>query len=230
LTLELGERRLLVSFPTATGFSYAARPRLEIGDQLATLARGKGLVTVASSLYFARNSGIGRYDHAELVWTLANLTPAAELRVFFRPERLSLWRFLYENALPVLIAALAFVVLWLWRIAPRFGPIAPERPPARRRLLDHLRASGRYFWTQGLRARLVVAARDAALRRLARAQPDFATLSIPERVQRICALSGLTRAEAMRLLSAGGAMRGADFIRFTNNAQRVHHALERGNR
>ena len=79
---------------------------------------------------------------------------------------------------------------------PRFGPVAPDAPPGRRRLLDHLRASGRYYWTQGLRSRLVVAARDAALRRIARAQPDFAAAPQAERVARLASLAGISREEA----------------------------------
>jgi len=228
LALEVDGKRLSVFFPGAIALEYSAGARLRAGDQLVSFPRGKGMVSAATSFAFARNGLIGANDHADFLWTLVNLTPAAELEVFFRPERLSLWRFLFENAWPALIAAFCLLAAWLWRIAPRFGPVAPEPAPVRRRLLDHLRASGRYFWTQGLRARLVIAARDAALRRIVRAQPDFAALSTPERVQRVCALTGMTRQEATRLVSAAGAMRGADFIRFASNAQRVHHALERG--
>ena len=92
----------------------------------------------------------------------------------------------------------------------------------------HLRASGRYFWAQGLRARLVIAARDAALRRVVRAQPDFATAPPQERAARLASLIGSSSEQAARFISAGGAMRGADFIRLANHAQRVHSALERG--
>jgi hypothetical protein len=123
---------------------------------------------------------------------------------------------------------LFLLFLWLWSIAPRFGPVAPDAPPGRRRLLDHLRASGRYFWNKGLRARLVIAARDAALRRVNRAQPDFAGASERERVDRLASLAAISKEEAHRFLVAGGAMRGADFIRLTQHAQRVHSALEKG--
>jgi hypothetical protein len=228
LLVEVGERRLAVLLPGRMALEYSGKPRLKAGDQLASLPRGKGLVSVATSLHFARNALIGRHDHAEFFWTLLGLAPAAELQVFFHPERLSLWRFLTNNALPALIAGFLLLGLWLWRIAPRFGPVAPDAPPARRRLLDHLRASGRYFWAQGLRARLVVAARDAALRRMARAQPDFAVANGAEKAARLAAVAGVSAEEAQRFISAGGAMRGAEFIRLAHQAQRVHSALEKG--
>ena len=227
--------------------------RLRVGSGLISFARGRGLVTVAASLRFARNPGwddyfsrmmkrpafsIGEYDHATLLWSIlslssgreASLTPRYELRLFFRPEPLSLVGFLREHALAALIACALLLALWIWSIVPRFGPVAPDVPPGRRRLLDHLRASGRYYWAKGLRSRLVVAARDAALRKVVRAQPDFATASQAERAARLSVLIQRSKEDAARFMSAAGAMRGADFIRLTQDAQSVHKALEKGSK
>ncbi len=234
--VELGEgrRKLTVGIHGVRLEPQAKELRLRVGAPgdtvLASFARGKGLVTVAGSLNFARNNAIGDADHAEFLWHLLRLTPAQDLQVYFRPERLSLWRFLVEHALPVLLAAAALLALWLWRIAPRFGPLAPDAPPARRRLLDHLRASGRYYWASGLRARLVAAARDAALRRVAQAQPDFAAAPPPEQAARLAALAAMSPQDAAQLLAAQGAPRGAEFMQLVHHAQRVHSALERGER
>ncbi len=199
-------------------------------EQILTVAHGKGLVTAAIDLQFARNRHIGEHDHAELLWHLLTLQPAQELLVFHHPQRLSLWGFLVEHAWAALVAAAALVALWLWRIAPRYGTVQPDPPPARRRLLDHLRASGRYFWSRGLRARLAAAARDAALRRVARAYPDFAVATPAEQCTRLIALAGLSRADAELLLdaAAGHEPRGAEFMRLVHSAQRVHHSLEGG--
>ena len=216
---------------------------LRIGAHLVSLTRGRGRVTAASSLRFARNPGfedhfaklrqgpapsIGALDHAELFARLLALTPGRELVVYFRPARLSLWGFLKEHAAPALAAGGLLLVLWLWSIVPRFGPVAPDVPPGRRRLLDHLRASGRYYWVKGLRSQLVVAARDAALRRVVRAQPDFASAPAAERAARLSSLAGISKEEAARFIGAAGQMRGAEFIKITQHAQRVHSALEKG--
>jgi hypothetical protein len=231
LGIEVQGRKLAVTFVDATTLKpKAGAPRLRGGDKLYTFERGKGLVTLATSLHFARNAQIGEHDNAAFLWALATLTPAAELRVYFRPERLSLWDFLARNALPALVAAGLLLFAWLWRIAPRFGPVAPDAAPARRRLLDHLRASGRYYWAKGLRSRLVVAARDAALFRLARAQPDFANATQAEKISRLSSLVKIPKEEAARFIAASGQMRGADFIRVTQHAQKIHSALEKGDR
>jgi hypothetical protein len=193
-----------------------------------SFARGDGRVSALAGLQFARNPVIGNEDNAAFLWHLLNLTEPAELQVYLRPERLSLWAFLKQHAMPVLVALAALAVLWVWRIAPRFGPVQAELAPARRRLLDHLRASGRFYWAQGLRGRLVIAARDAALRALTRAQPDFVLANQAERAARVAALARISMEEAQRFLAAGGSLSGADFIRIMHAAQRIHSALERG--
>jgi hypothetical protein len=220
-------RELIVSLPGA--MTLQARD----GDaaRFVSFPLGKGRVSAVSSLHFARNGLIGTHDNAEFFWHLLRLAPATELQVYLRPERLSLWGFLAQHAAPVLAAAAALLALWLWRIVPRFGPVRPEAPPARRRLLDHLRATGRYYWEQGLSARLVDAARDAALRRIGGVQPDFAAASAAERAARISALARIAPGEAQRFIApAGGGVRGAELIRVMHTAQRIHSALERANR
>lgn len=236
LAVEMpGGKRLGVSLHDATALQLPAGPLLlragtREAVKLAAFQRGKGIVTVASSLQFARNDLIGANDNAEFLWALLDLAPAAELAVYLRPERLSLWGFLKERAAPVLAAGAALLALWLWHVGPRFGPLAPDAPPARRRLLDHLRASGRYYWARGLRPRLLAAARDAALRRVARAHPDFATDAPASRAARLAALVGISTGEAERFLRSGDTLSGVDFIHLMHTAQRVHRALEKGNR
>lgn len=230
LHAALGGRKYELAIPSRLALEPARKPRVAAGDKLFVLAHGKGTVTVAASLDFARNARIGMHDHAAFFWALAGLGPAQEVGFYFRPQRLSLLGFLRENAMPVLIAAGALLLAWLWHIAPRFGPVAPDAPPARRRLLDHLRACGRFYWANNLRSRLVVAARDAALRRVARAQPDFGDASQAEKARRLSSLIGIAEPDATRFLGAAGQMRGADFIHVVQHAQRIHSALEKGSR
>jgi hypothetical protein len=238
LKLEVtGSERKLAFMTLGPGRVVAERgaPRFRVGapgaERVLSLAHGKGLVTVAVELEFARNPFIGTHDHAEVLWRMLSLKPAGELLVFHHPQRLSLWDFLLEHAAGALGVAALLLALWLWRIAPRYGTLLPDPPPVRRRLLDHLRASGRYLWARGLGATLAAAAREAALRRVARAYPDFAAATPAERAARLAALAGLQAADAAGLLAPGeGAPSGAELIRLVHSAQRVHVALERGNR
>jgi hypothetical protein len=199
------------------------------GLQLVQIEHGRGLVTVAADLAFAENRLIGTADHAEFLWQLARSLPdSREFLVFNRIERLSLWRWLTEHALAVLISSAALLVLWLWRIGPRFGPVVADLPPARRRLLDHLRASGRFHWNNRGRDRLAEAAREACLARLSRAHPGFASLPPGERATQLAAYAGISEAEAARLLAPRPVERGAEFIALMRALQQVHARLDHG--
>lgn len=159
---------------------------------LVHLQRGAGRVTAIAELGFAGNAEIGKFDHAEFLWQLARLAPGRGAVTFFHsPQKLSLIDWLKEHAWAAIAAGALLLAAWLWRVAPRFGPVAPDPEPARKRLLDHLRASGRFQWSSGGAAALAEAARDAALRRVMRAQPDFAALGATEREARLAAQFGL---------------------------------------
>jgi hypothetical protein len=121
---------------------------------LAHFDRGRGQVTVVNDLDFLRNRSIGRLDHAEFLWQIVRFQPdTTALFVFDNPQKLSLLRWLADNAWPLAAAAALLLAVWLWRVSSRFGPVAPDPEPARRRLLDHLRASGRFQWSRGGGAR-----------------------------------------------------------------------------
>jgi hypothetical protein len=221
----LGSRTRLVAPDTGV----RARVETEWGLQLVQIEHGRGLVTVAADLAFAENRAIGVRDNAEFLWQLARSLPdTREFLVFTRIERLSLWQWLTEHALAVLVSGAALLVFWLWRIGPRFGPVAADPPPARRRLLDHLRASGRFHWNNRGRDRLAEAAREACLARLSRAHPGFGALPMGERAAHLAAYAGIGEAEAARLLAPRPVERGADFIALMRALQQVHARLDHG--
>jgi hypothetical protein len=97
----------------------------------------------------------------------------------------------------------------------------------RRRLLDHLRASGRFQWSVGDGAALAESAREAALRRVARAQADFAGLAEREREARLAAAFGLDPAEARRVLRPARDLAIPQFVAAMRVFQRIHERLAR---
>jgi hypothetical protein len=201
------------------------------GAMLLQLTHGNGRVTVINDLAFLQNRAIGKHDHAELAWRILDTSGSATiLLVFNNPQRLSLTRWLRANAPAVLAAAAAFLILWLWRVAPRFGPIAPDPERTRRSLLDHLRASGRFLWNAGERAKLAESAREAALRRVARANPDFASITPSERRARLADSFGLAPEDAERVLVPQSPRTIPEFVRCIRVLQIFHDRLARGRR
>jgi hypothetical protein len=130
-----------------------------------SVAEGRGEVTVVPSFSFATNEKIGRLDHAQFAWLLASRGSAApRVLMLLRFDRPHLTEWLWAEAWPVVVMLALFIVLWLIRVIPRFGPLAPDFAEERRSLAEHILASGRFLWSRGAGRYLVEAVRDRALR------------------------------------------------------------------
>ena len=157
---------------------------------------GRGLVTVVNGLNFMTNQRIGKYDHAEFAWQLVQFNPATSAVVLAaRLERPSLIAWVRENAWHAALTGAFLLVLWLWRIVPRFGPLRGDPSAARPRLLDHIRASGKFHWSRGNAPRLLESAREACLRRIERVHPGLAQLTHEGQVRRFAELTALPGAD-----------------------------------
>jgi hypothetical protein len=208
----------------------APQARVRIAGQhanhLVHFEHGRGRVTVLNDLEFLRNRSIGRLDHAEFLWQIVRFQPdTPAVFVFDNPQKLSLVGWLRDNAWAVLAAAALLLVVWLWRVGSRFGPVAPDPEPARRRLLDHLRASGRFQWSRGGGGALVEAAREAALRRVGRAYPDFAGLTRVQQQARLVELFGIRTEDAQKVLAAAHPRTPSELMAAVGVYQRIQERL-----
>jgi hypothetical protein len=200
--------------------------RTKYANHVLHFRHGKGYVTVLNSMWFMHNVAIGKHDHAAFVHAMLRLAPDREGIVFFnQPEDLSLSAWLLEHALAVIIATAAAVLLWLWRIIPRFGAILPDPVRKRRSLLEHLRACGRFEWATHCGPQLLEAARELAWRRMARAHPELAAMNEGEADRHVAALSDLQPEEIDRLMRKRATIGEQDFIRSIQVFQRIHAQL-----
>jgi hypothetical protein len=204
----------------------AARFRNSVASVALLLERGKGHVVVLNELDWMSRDALLNYDHAEFLWRLAQLQPdAPEVLFFNNPTRLSLAVWVVSNAWAAAAGVLVLLAAWLWRALVRFGPVAPDPARARRRLLDHLRASGRFLWSHDGAGRLLEAAREACLRRITRAHPDLLSAPDAERGKLLADLLGLDAAQAKLLLAPAATTKMGDFIQSVRLYQTVHERL-----
>ena len=201
------------------------------GTALLQFAQGRGSVAVLPSFWFMTNGQIGHADHAAFAWALLNYGPKAAGRassVVIAPrfDRPSLFAWLAGEALPALVAAAVLLALWLARAIPRFGPVLTHGEGARRRLLDHLRASGRFQWSAHQAPRLLAAAREGCLANIAKARPALANLEPSERLARYAELTGLPHAD-IELALAGDAATPRTFIAAVQTLQIIEQKLAR---
>jgi hypothetical protein len=184
---------------------------------------GRGRVTAVNDIGFATNFDLARADNAEFLSTLARSGGSTRV-LFYRGHTETLGQWLVRNAWAVLLALAALIVLWLWRVMPRFGPLLPDPEPVRRRLLDHLSASGRFFWSRGQRNRLVVAACRHAQAALLRRHPHLRGALDAEQAAFIARRFGIAPATAQRIIEPPLVRDARELIELT----RACADLERG--
>ena len=208
------------------------------GTYMLVKRSGRGAVTIVNDLDYARNISIGSLDHAHFLVDLVRLREeliadegigpapqAAQVMFFNRPGKLSLATWLREHAWAPLAGGAAALLLWLWRVIPRFGPIMPDAERGRRRLLDHLRASGRFLWSNGHATRLVEASREACLRQIGRSLPHFLSATAEARVEQLVDTLGITQEQAQRILQPQEGGKMIQFWQTIRLYQRVYSRL-----
>ncbi|WJI15446.1 DUF4350 domain-containing protein [Pseudoxanthomonas winnipegensis] len=183
-----------VEFCGARRFSFqGAQPVLAWGNLrdgyvYARLARGQGYVDVLADVDFLQNGGPARRGddgsglraptHQALArQVLAPNYGHGTMHLVYATRMPSLWRTVLERGWPVWAPLLLALLAWMMLRAQRFGPLLPPPAPARRSLLEHVRASGEHLYRYRRGVLLHAAARKAFLTRLRRRDPVAAALT-----------------------------------------------------
>lgn len=146
----------------------------EIGVYLVRLQLGQGVLTVIYNSHFMRNNTIDRFDHATFLWWIAQLRdPPHALWLVYSDDMPSLLKWLWQNARTVMISFLVFLCIWLWYASQRFGPLLLSPNIARRSLLEHVEATGRYFWANQHGQRLYSGVQQNLLKTIERRHPAW---------------------------------------------------------
>ena len=202
------------------------RHESEDGTRVLALAWGDGRVTLFSTLHPFDNRRIGKLDHADLLWAVLGDSPSRDLFLVRYVDTMSLPKWLWQRAPLALVAAGVFLLLWLWRVVPRFGPLVPGATVDRRSLLEHIRAVGRFHADQRRQGRLLEALRADCLELFGRMAPLARALDGAARLREA---SRLTRINPRELLHAFSAVPGSrhDFSNMVRTLARFRRRLTR---
>jgi hypothetical protein len=154
---------------------------------------GRGAWTVAAELDFLGNASLKDPNHAALAWQVlapppqdgtVHLVYAADVP----PFHVLLARLGWPIALPAALALLA----WLWSRGERLGPLLPLPPPARRALLEHVRAAGSFAWRRGRGVALHAALARRVLAAANRRRPELLALDADALARALAEDAGVT--------------------------------------
>lgn len=158
---------------------------------------GDGRAYLLAEIGLFNNRRLADVDHADLLQTLIGAPRPAQVWLQYSPGVPSLLALLWRYTWPLLCGLSLTLAALIWAAGRRLGPLAPAPEPAQRSLLEHLAASGRFFWRHE-RSRLLHAARHHARQALGRRFSDWRQTDrapTPEQLRRLAAHTGLPAAE-----------------------------------
>lgn len=151
----------------------------EFGTNIIQLGIGSGFVTVFSDLSIWRNREIAHFDHANLLYEFT--LNSDRVHFLYGAEVPSVWERLRKYFPEAMIAAVVFILVWLWSQTPQFGPRKIYQSVHRRSLSEHLIAASEFIWRSEDRHQLLDDARNGVLHIAYQRIPGFKTL--PEHKQ-----------------------------------------------
>ncbi len=159
----------------------------QYGNHLLQYDIGDGKLTVLSENYFLSNNYIGENDHAYLLSLLSNInnTPSNKILLLYNTESDSIFTLIWKYGKEACIAFLSLLILGLWSMRNRLGPLLPNINYANRNITEHLRAIARFSWRQDHGIHLLSQSRIACENALLKRYPTLKPMSTQERLQHI---------------------------------------------
>ncbi|MEK1904218.1 MAG: DUF4350 domain-containing protein [Pseudomonas sp.] len=188
------------------------------------LDHGKGLITVLTDAWIWQNDSIAEYDNAWLLWYLSQ---DSAVTLVYSSERDDLFSQLLRH-FPAALAALALlVILLLWHVGMRHGPLQAPISHARRQLEEHLRGAADFLMRRVGQAHLLQNLQRDIQRRARHRHPGFERLPVAEQWQILGRLTRIPTSAISQAMRPQGTQRlsAADFTRQVANLQTLRNAL-----
>ena len=154
---------------------------------------GHGHVVLFSDTKWLQSRWISQGDHAAL-WLRLMEWPSGvgQVTLTYDGSYPGLFTLIWTHARLLVISLGLLTVGCIWLVSRRFGPLLPALAAPRRRLGEHLLATGRYLWFAGRHDRLYQAARQGCRQRLLRSHSGWQHLDDPALIRELSQQTGMT--------------------------------------
>ncbi|RTZ67678.1 MAG: hypothetical protein DSZ29_00370 [Aquificaceae bacterium] len=176
---------------------------IKVQKQVFILRRSidKGMITVLANLDFINNRNIRKADHAEILWQLVHgLNTPEAVWLIHNDEMPALWRLMWATAWTFIVSLALLFILWLYRSSHRFGPLIPKAAEDRRSLIEHIAASGNFYWKHKQKHKLIESSREALNKRIALTHLGWQQLSSAEKIEQLATRLDLSQSVVHKLL------------------------------
>lgn len=179
-----------------------------------------GLVTVVSEMEFLEQEGLGDLDHAEFFYALINYHHEYPENVWLinSGSAASLLTLIWQNARFLVISLLLLLITLFFYLKQRFGPILPVPSLDRRRIMEHVRASGHHLWKHK-QTDLIESTRQDLQQTLAKLVPGWSQWDKHEKIQYLSEKTEMDEKAIENLLYSIETLHQDEFIRIIKQLQ-----------
>ena len=187
---------------------------------------GEGYVTVVANAWYFSNYNLGEYDHARLLMDIvAGYVEEGKTWFIYSTAFPSLWQLMWRNGPFAILGFAAFLLLWLWSRAPKFGPAVGPDSLARRSILEHVRAAGNFAWRNRSAADLVASSTAAILHEAERRHPGIGRLAPQAQARQLSRMTGMRDSYVFDALFNQDHTSHREFTRLMRTLQRIRKTL-----
>lgn len=184
---------------------------------------GAGSITITSDNTIWSNQRIDCHDHAYGLWQLVN--PDGRVWILINQDAPSLAALLWRNAPYGVIAGLIALLLWLWALGARFGPILVIEQTGRRSLAEHIYASAMLLWRKQQHPQLLTLLRKEILDRLNEQHPQQQATSNDQTIEFLYHLTGIAQTDIKQALFTDDLHQPQEFANAIAHLQTIRKQL-----
>jgi hypothetical protein len=198
----------------------------ELGNYMLQFAVGQGLLTVLTSTSIFNNKQIADYDHARFLHHLVQLEGHNQAVWLIRVDDMpSLWQWLWSHAWYLMFSLTLLFILWLWRAPLRFGPLLADKSLKRRRLIEHIQASGYYRWHDQQSGYLLLQVQDSVWNDIHLFHPDIYRDDQQQAYHQLAKITGLKQSSINQSFKIRDQLNEQDFTKHIQMLELIRQYL-----
>ena len=202
--------------------------RVLIKDEIFMLQRkiGKGMITFIADLSIFENQLLRDSDNAEILWYLVHSNhKEPTVWLFHNNEMPNLLSLIWRYGWAVVMSLSMLLLAWTYQSIHRFGPLIPKKTMNRRRLLEHIKASGEYFWKKKNKHILIESTRQALHRRISQVHPAWENSNESDKILHLSEMLDITPSRIQFLLFNNQIHQDDDFTQLINELESIRRQL-----
>jgi len=188
---------------------------------------GYGGVTFVNDARPFRNAFIGNHDNAAFLTSLCR--GGGDVygvnAIFVYGSGTPFFTLLWKHGWRIVLACLVALVIWLWRLLPRFGPMQNEQKDTTRDFLHHVKAWGHFLWRQKQPNELLDALRREVMSGYELEQINATEVNRASLVDLFVKRTGLNPEDVLEALTRKDISESTVLVKVIRNLQKMRNAV-----